>query len=89
MDSNKLSINLKDYPELAAELAGSSPGDTVTFKDLEVTIDETGEDVLIASITECDSVTVTPGPNREEEEVNEEDAAPVLSVMSPGYRKKK
>lgn len=89
MESHKLSLNLKEYPQLAAELAGASAGDTVTFKEVEVMIDEISEDTLVASIKECEGLSVKEGPNREEkDEEMEEDTEKVLSVMAPGYKKK-
>jgi hypothetical protein len=90
MDSDKLSVNLKENPEVAAALAGTSPGDYVKLQ-LEICIDEIAEDMLVGSIhdVDVDSVQITPGPENEDaDEETKEKAAPVVSVMAAGYRKK-
>ena len=91
MDVHKLSLNLKDHPEYASALAGASAGDTVTLKEVKVIIDEISSDQMVASLHECGDITVKAGPDKPKGtgEASEEIAAPVLSVMAPGYRKKK
>lgn len=90
MDADKLSLTLKDHPEIAAALAGASAGDTVTIKELIVIIDEIATDLMVGSVQECEDITVSPGPDSEEDETDvpaEGDASGVLSVMSNGYKK--
>lgn len=91
MDSHKISLNLEDYPEIAAALAGASAGDTVKMK-VTFIIDEFAEDVVVGSIESCSDYSVTPGPEDEKRmakgEASEEATAPVLAVMAPGYKRK-
>lgn len=92
MDSDKISINLQEKPELAAALAGASPGDTLTIT-LKVMIDELGVDeILVGSIESCSDYTVKSGPDKHKGgtgEASEEATAPVLSVMAPTYKRSK
>lgn len=94
MDIDKLALGLKDNPALAAAFAGASAGDTVTINNLEITIDEIANDMVVGSVC-CDELSeddikITPGPDTDEEgtgEASEEISAPVVSVMSNGYKK--
>lgn len=85
MDSDKLSIDLKNNPKVAEAIAGASPGDTVKFTDLEICIDEIAVDMMVGSVCDMGEVSVTPGPEEDdnESEPSDQETAPVLSVMAP------
>lgn len=77
---DKITVSLKNNPDLAAKFAGSAPGDSVKLDGVELTIDEIAEDLLTASINDIDKVDITAQePDDTGSEVDAD--SPVMQVM--------
>lgn len=77
---DKITVSLKNNPDLAAKFAGAAPGDSVKLDGVELTIDEIAEDLLTASINDIDKVDITAQePDDTGAEVDAD--SPVMQVM--------
>lgn len=84
---DKITISLKNNPDLAAKFAGVAAGDTVALDGVECTVDEVAEDLLTMSVDDIDEVKVTPNDSEDDSE-EVDDNAPVMQVMaSSKYQK--
>jgi small nuclear ribonucleoprotein (snRNP)-like protein len=78
MEPDKISINLKDNPEIAAALVGVSPGTKVTLKEVEFTVDEATDQLLVGSIESIEGCECEP---EAEDEAPADETSPVFVVM--------
>ena len=78
MAPDKISINLKDNPELAAALVGATAGTKVTLKEVEFSVDEATDQLLVGSI---ESIEGCECEEMEAEDPETDETAPVFAVM--------
>lgn len=87
MKVNKISISLKDNPDLAATLAGVSAGDTVCLEHVEIIVDEVTEDNVLGSIDEIKEAELKPATKDPEDGDEVDENAPVFQVMADKSKK--